>query len=47
MENSNESGFARSHLDPPEGEMSGMQSERRDVSGGEGLGETPPGWLEL
>ena len=37
--------FARSHLDPPEGESGGAQFQRRDVWGGEGLEETPPGWL--
>lgn len=45
MENSTDPGFARSHLDPPEGASSGVQSQRRDVWGGEGLDETPPGWL--
>ncbi len=45
MENSTDPGFARSHLDPPEGASSGVQSQRRDVWGGEGLEETPPGCL--
>lgn len=45
MENSTDPGFARFHLDPPEGASSGVQSQRRDVWGGEGLEETPPGWL--
>lgn len=43
MEYSTDPGFARSNLDPPEGALSGMQSQRRDVWGGEGLEETPPG----
>lgn len=43
MEYSTDPDFARSNLDPPEGALSGMQSQRRDVWGGEGLEETPPG----
>lgn len=44
LEHSTDPGFARSHLDPPEGALSGVRSQRRDVWGGEGLEETPP-WL--
>lgn len=43
MEYSTDPGVARSNLGPPEGALSGMQSQRRDVWGGEGLEETPPG----
>lgn len=45
MENSTDPSFARSRLDPPEGASSGVQSQGRDVWGGEGLDEAPPGWL--
>lgn len=31
MENSTDLGFARSHLDPPEGASSGVRAQRRDV----------------
>ena len=41
--NSTDPGFARSHLDTPEGASSGVQSQRRDVWGGEGL-DKAPGW---
>lgn len=35
-------GFARSHLDPPEGALSGAQSWGQDVWTGGGLDQSPP-----